>query len=583
MLKLLAVFGCLILTIPAEARPHHFPWDKAGLTQRQAAAHLLNRFTFGPRPGDVDSVVQQGLESWFDGQLMALDPDDEVNRRLQGYPSLRRTDRDINDHYINADQIVNRALKDLHLTRPVDTDPPDVKKTFQEIVHQYAVSHDLHDFNEIRQDLLAQKLIRAVYGRNQLWEVISDFWYNHFNVSITTDARYFVLSYERDIIRPYGLGPFQRFLIATSKHPAMLAYLNNNRSVANADKPTTDELRNHRTTPRRNKRDGLNENYAREVMELHTLGVDGGYAQSDVTEVARALTGWTTLLDGSQRNIRQAIEQGKAQNAVVQGDFLFRPDQHDAGAKRILGHNFAAGGGLEEGEAVLAMLAQHPSTARFVSRKLAVRFVADQPPASLVEHMAATYRSSQGQIREVLWTMVESPEFWAPEARVGKVKSPFELMASSLRALSAEVDPGQPLYGWLDRMGEPLYSYIAPTGYPDRADAWINEGTLTYRINYAFNVATGRIKGVKVNLDPLASPSQPAQQRMEAMAEALMPGKDLEANLPKYKLLAEDPVFLKKMGLLKAPPAPSAKPAPVSDSMGQWVGVLMGSPEFQRR
>lgn len=592
-LSRLVVAGLLIFTwVPQVAEAREFPYKQAGLSKHDAAVHLLNRFSFGPRPGDVEQVMKMGLERWMDRQLVANEPDQDLDARLQAYPALQLSERDMRTQYLQGNQLQDLAVKDGAFPKPPDNQSPDEKKATRAAYMEWAKSHGLHDVGELREDLMAQKLMRALYSRNQLHEVMTDFWFNHFNVNFYSAARSYVLSYERDAIRPRAMGTFYPLLIATAKHPAMLAYLSNAQSVANVDEPTTVEMHSRIKRPRRKGTNGLNENYGREVMELHTLGVDGGYKQHDVTEVARALTGWTIFpMDERQEKERNRILEGRAPGSIVQGDFLFRGEAHDAGAKTILGRHFGPGGGLREGEEVLKMLAEHPSTAHFISKELAIRFVSDNPPESLVRRMADTFRRTHGNTREILRTLVQSPEFWAREARGAKVKSPFELLASSMRALNAEVEPGQPCYYWLDRMGQPLYAYAPPTGYPDKAASWVNSGTLTYRMNYALTLASGRIRGVAVDLNPFGSPGpQTAEQELDRVARILLTGRDIARTLADLRTFVKDPDFPRKVAesaRKKARPGeqpPELQPAHRKPpQLSLVVGILIGSPEFQKR
>jgi uncharacterized protein (DUF1800 family) len=288
-------------------------------------------------------------------------------------------------------------------------------------------------------------------------------------------------------------------LLKTAKAPAMLFYLDNFSSAV--------AIRGD------SGRRGLNENYAREVMELHTLGVDGGYTQADVTEAARVLTGWTVypMNENVQRLItRFSPDQLARRGFVHEGDFLFNANRHDKGEKTVLGHVFPAGGGYEEGVEFLDMLAHHPSTARFTCRKIAVRFVSDDPPQSLVDKMAKTFLAKNGDIRQVLITMVTAPEFWSPAAVREKTKSPFELAIGAVRSLHAEIDQPYPLYTWITRMGEKKYYYQAPTGFPDKGTYWINTGSLLNRMNFGLALAEGQIGGVKVDLIPGRIPGMKA-------------------------------------------------------------------------
>jgi len=582
----------LLLALPALAR--ELPYAKAGLTPREAAAHLLNRFTFGPRPGDVDAVVAQGLDKWLDAQLAAELPETALDKRFQSFRTLAMSDRELATTYVNPGMVAAFANAEGMVLRP-GVDTPDAKKEYREALMAYAKTKGIRPVRELMQELAAQKVLRAVYAENQLREVLTDFWFNHFNVSTTSNpARSHILSYERDVIRPNALGRFSELLFGTAKHPAMLHYLNNAQSVAGANATTTMEgmappkLVERVKNAKKNKKAGLNENYARELMELHTLGVDGGYQQSDVVEVARALTGWTVYPVGPRAaRLLQALEKGKAVGFVQQGEFIFRADAHDAGPKTILGRKFPAGGGLAEGEQVLHMLAQHPSTARFIAKKFAARFVSDTPPPALVDRLAKTFQRTGGSTRALVETLVQSPEFWSADARRAKVKSPLELVASSLRALNADiVKPRQEVYRWLQKMGQPIYAYQAPTGFPDRAQTWINSGTLLNRMNFGLVLASGQLPGVQVDLAPLAAnqANMKADAQLKVVAERLLPGRDLKTTVKDLTPLVSDPNYVQRVGekaRAADQDAPIVTKAP--SQLAQVVGILLGSPEFQRR
>jgi uncharacterized protein (DUF1800 family) len=325
----------------------------------------------------------------------------------------------------------------------------------------------------VARDLTEGKLLRAVYSNRQLDEVLTDFWFNHFNIYLDKGAdRYLVTEYERDVIRPHVLGKFKDLLEATAKSPAMLFYLDNWQSVG----PDAPQARGKKGGPR-----GLNENYGRELLELHTLGVDGGYTQADVTEAARCFTGWTIVQP--QRG----------------GAFAFNQRVHDDGEKTFLGVKIAKGGGISDGEKVLDMVAHHAATARFIAKKLAMRFVADDPPASLVERMAETFRRTDGDLRAVMKTMLESKEFFSQGAYLGKLKSPLEVVASAVRAVSGEVDYAFPLANQVAELGEPLYRKQEPTGYSNSSKEWLNSGGLLARMNFALQLADNKIPGVRVD------------------------------------------------------------------------------------
>jgi len=334
----------------------------------------------------------------------------------------------------------------------------------------------------VARDLSEAKILRAVYSNRQLDEVLADFWYNHFNIYLEKGAdRYLVTGYERDEIRPHVLGKFRDLLEATAKSPAMLFYLDNWQSVGpNAPQP--------RNPNGKQARRGLNENYGRELLELHTLGVDGGYTQKDVTEVARCFTGWT---------INQPQRGGK---------FTFNPRLHDNGTKTVLGVEIPAGGGESDGEKVLDIVAHHPSTAHFISSKLAQRFVADDPPPALVDRMAQAFLKSDGDIREVLRTMMASKEFWSVGAYRSKMKSPLEMVASAVRAVNGDVDFASALVNQVAQLGEPLYRKQEPTGYSNSSAEWVNTAGLLARMNFALQLADNKVPGVKVEVASAAGP-----------------------------------------------------------------------------
>jgi uncharacterized protein (DUF1800 family) len=331
----------------------------------------------------------------------------------------------------------------------------------------------LNPVRVVADDLQENKLLRATYSNRQLDELLVDFWFNHFNVFLQKGAdRYLVTSYERDVIRPHVLGKFHDLLLATAESPAMMFYLDNWQSVS----PTLPQ--------REGKRRGLNENYARELLELHTLGVDGGYSQHDVVEVARCFTGWT--IAGPRKG----------------GGFEYNDRVHDKGQKVVLGHVIAAGGGMSDGLKVLEILAKQKATAHFISKELAVRFVSDNPPESLVARMAKTFEKKDGDLREVMRTMLRSPEFWSPEAYRAKVKTPFEAMVSSLRLTGANVESTVALANELRKEGEPLYGKLEPTGYSNANAEWVSSAGLLERMNFGLALAGDKVAGVHIGTAP---------------------------------------------------------------------------------
>ncbi len=654
---------------PEAQRPSlTLPWKEAGLTERQAAAHLLNRFGFGPRPGEIDQVVAIGLGRWFERQLAAGIPDPNLEARLRDLPALAMSETDMVRVYRNPGQVLAEARRvgvitqeelvaargdkilqrryeqqaekpgadDATMATPavrraaaVTAAPtgagadagtmvrPEVRARILEFARQRGYRPE----RQLQQQLLAQKLLRAAEAQNQLQEVMTDFWFNHFNVSVTNgQARPYVLAYERDAIRPAALRTVRDLLEATARHPAMLYYLNNAESTASPDAPTLmgDEMPSLQAQQQADRRfgigppppvkrpgqargRGLNENYARELMELHTLGVDGGYTQKDVVEVARAFSGWTVLPSGPAREaVEKRLEKVRRYGGLgfrEDGDFLFRADMHDDGPKAILGYHLPPGRGIEDGETVLDLLASRRATARHLSTQLAVRFVSDSPPPALVDRLTATYERTGGDVRELLRTLVQSPELWSREAVAAKVKSPFELAVSAVRVSGAHVENPRPILNWVARMGQPLYAYQAPTGYPDRADSWVNTGSLLNRMNFGLQLASQRIAGVEIDLQGLHEGREP-ESRDEALgvyAALLLPGRDLGTTMKLLTPMLADPVLVHRVdaaapgaapavlaALAEEGPAPRRQqhlPTPVE----QVVGLILGSPEFQRR
>ncbi|MBI3262712.1 MAG: DUF1800 domain-containing protein, partial [Acidobacteria bacterium] len=388
---------------------------------------------------------------------------------------------------------------------------------------------------EVLFEISEQKLVRAVESERQLQEVLVDFWFNHFNVFAGKgQVRSMLTSYERDTIRPHVFGKFRDLLGASAQAPAMLFYLDNWQSADPKMAERLDNVRRSQVVPRRPR--GLNENYARELLELHTLGVDGGYTQKDVQEVARAFTGWTI----------DRPAQG--------GGFRFEPRMHDNDDKVVLGHPIKAGGGMRDGEQVLDILARHPSTAKFIATKLARRFISDSPPTSLVDRAADAFRRTDGDLREVVRTIITSPEFFAAEAYRAKVKTPFEFVTSALRTTGAQVTNGRPVLQALREMGMPLYGCQPPTGYSDNADAWVNTGALLHRMNFALALAGHRLRGTSVNLErTLGAGSAP---NAEPLVQQILMGDVSDSTR----------ATLKK-----------------STEIGQMAALALGAPEFQKK
>jgi len=592
-----------------------FPYKKAGLTERQAAAHLLNRFTYGTTPGDVDKVVKMGLEKWFMQQLDGNLPDDSLNQVLNKYEALKLSNKEIVARYPKNAAVLRMAVRD----GVVDKDSVKIdRKEYREVLQKYLQQHGLKPEQELIRQVFNQKVLRAAFSKNQLKEVLTDFWFNHFNVSLTKNqSAQFIANYERDAIRPNVTGNFDALLLATAKSPAMLYYLDNFSSTGiNVQKPRA-LMRNAANKQPLKKANGLNENYAREVMELHTLGVDGGYTQQDVTQAAKILTGWTVYpmgaygnADAIQKLVDNIGEAGLKQRGFVhEGDFLFTPNRHDNGEKVVLGKTFAANG-YKEGVDLLEMFAHHPSTAKFITKKLAIRFVNDNPPQSLLDKMAKTFTQTEGNIRQVLIAMVSSPEFWSANALREKTKSPFELVISSARALNARIDQPLQLYNWANKMGQRLYAYQAPTGFPDRSQYWINSGALLNRMNFGLAMATGRVPGVRVDLAALNNNHEPEspEAALATYGKLLMPERNLSQTIKQLTPMLGEKELVNKVEAAAAKTPQVSKDEEMdteinnvakkgkgkgraaqttangnNSMLAQVVGVILGSPEFQRK
>jgi uncharacterized protein (DUF1800 family) len=504
-----------------------FAASESARSSDAAIVHVLNRIAFGPREGDVERVRAMGVDRYIDQQLHPERlPDSAMAARLSGLSSIGMSSREIAEAYERPQLEARRARKNEE--KAGQTDQPKLPDPLQQKANNVIV------------ELSEQKVLRAIYSERQLQEVLTDFWFNHFNVDARKGRDRFLLTeYERETIRPRVLGKFRDLLGATAKSPAMLFYLDNWMS-ADPNGPHLEMLPPQvvrgpfggRTlmprAPRpqaqtKNAPRGLNENYGRELMELHTLGVDGGYTQKDVTEVARAFTGWTI------------------DNPRLGGGFRFNPRFHDPGPKVVLGHVIKAGG-ESDGEQVLDILAKQPATARFIATKLARRFVSDTPPPALVDRAAARFRATDGDLREVVRTILSSPEFLAPEAYRAKVKTPFEFVVSAARAVGADVQEALPLVRQLQQLGMPLYQCQPPTGYKDTADTWMNTGALISRMNFALTLAGNRLRGVSV---------------------ASLPTAD--------QILSGDLSETTRATIAKAADAP------------QMAALTLGAPEFQRR
>ena len=461
----------------------------------RAAVHLLNRIGFGPRPGDVSRVLETGLERYIRDQLDAP-ADPELDSRLRRLVTL--------------------------------------EYPISQVLALYEA--DPRSIGVILDELNTAKVIRAVHAQSQLQEVLVDFWFNHFNVYVQDGfARYSTAAYERDAIRPHALGRFRDLLGATAGHPAMLFFLDNylSRGAATA---------NGRVVR------GLNENYGRELLELHTVGVDAGYTQEHVVDAARCFTGW-------------GID-----NLGTSGRFAYRQQSHDTGPKSVFGLDISAGGGKDDGDKLIDYLASHPKTALFVARRLAQRFVSDDPPPRVVARAAGAFLSSGGDIREVMRAILGSAEFWAEAFGAGKPKTPLEFVASALRAVDAQVSSARAAAASLQNMGMPLYSCLPPTGYSNRGADWLNPSSHLYRMNFALDLAAGAVAGVSADVRGLVRRMGGDPESARSVASAI-----------------SGEIFGK--GLSRATLDAASRVAPgVSVSVASRVaGLCLASPEMQAR
>ena len=532
--------------------------DHRELAADEQILHALSRLTFGGRPGDAQRVRSAGLDKWVDDQLHPERIENvAIERFLSRFSALQQDEIALLTDF-RVDRTERRMARE-----PGDTTP----------MRRQMGRRSMEDEEITRGAVVAQlqsaRVARAIASNRQLEEVMTDFWLNHFNIFAQKGPPqpYYLVDYEKSAIRPNVFGKFRDLLAAVAKSPAMLFYLDNSRSMADSNSRRLEPVdrRRGRGSPRRPqperqpqlqrlRQGGLNENYGRELLELHTLGVDGGYTQQDVIGVARALTGWT---------IRPAAQGG---------GFIFRPLLHDAGEKLVLGHRLRADRGIEDGEQVLDMLAKHPATARHIARKLATRFVSDSPPPALVDEAATVFLRTDGDIREVVRTIITSNEFYSRGAYRSKVKSPFEVVVSALRAMNAQPDETPRTARTIARLGQPIYGHQAPNGYPETGDAWMNAGAILNRINFGIAAAANRLPGADVRAIPGLESlrTAPREQQADAIA-ALLLGGSVSAETRAILISGENP--------LQRPDQETPRLAGIA----QIVGLALGSPEFQRR
>jgi uncharacterized protein (DUF1800 family) len=529
----------VVLTVLSPAgRGRPTPQASVGpvLSARDSALHALNRLAYGPRPGEVDRLAAAGVMRWVDAQLDPERLDDRARGEWERLPVLRYDRAALAQVYADAE----RERRDAQRAPMTMTDSAPA------LGPQGRLGRTLAD------QYVDLALLRAAFSERQLYEVIVDFWTNHFNVLFAKGADRFLLpDYIEHTIRPHAVGRFADLLVATAESPAMLFYLDNWESVAPGSEPPgrrfgfvpTDAAR--RAALARMPR-GVNENYARELLELHTLGVDGGYTQQDVINVARIFTGWS--IERPQRG----------------GGFQFHDWAHDFGSKVVLGLRFPAGHGQDEGVRLLRWLATEPATMHHVSRELCQRLVRDDPPDGCVDDAVMAWQRSGGEIRAVLRAIVHGQDFWAPANLGAKVKTPLAFLVSALRVTGAQPDTSLRLAQVVARLGEPLFMHAAPDGYPDSAGAWMNSGALFDRMNIAMALAADRLPGARVALDRLLGAPQDPAALVAAVDTTVLAGT-MTANTTR--------VIQDEIGSVLNPIAARALA----------VGLAMGGPEFQRK
>ena len=588
------------------------------LTEEQRILHILNRLGFGARPGDVERVKALGLENYITSQLNPDKISDSLAEgKIKDLQTLTMTTAQLYEKYPQPGQLLRQLqrkgelpaelgaarqnqrqanasqnqspnssspttemAKDDKAPSPNPDQPPRNNEEYRRAIREYYMQNGLQQPQRIVAELQASRILRAVYSERQLQEVLVDFWTNHFNVFAAKGAdRWLLTSYDRDTIRPHTMGKFYDLLLATAQSPAMLFYLDNFQSVS----PNTPQGPLAQRLGGQRQRRGINENYARELMELHTLGVDGGYTQKDVQEVARCFTGWTIFAPRGGA-AAQAIMDGPRAERLREnaGKFFFNARAHDDGEKMVLGQKIPAGGGMKDGLMVLDILVHHPSTAKYIATKLARHFVTDTPSTALVDRIAAAFTKSDGDIRETLKAIFSSPEFNSPEAYRAKIKRPFELAISAIRTLGAETNGGPQLHQWIARMGEPLYMYQTPNGYSDAAESWVNTGGLLERLNFGLALASNRIPGTRVDLkrfetDATNNHAADNARIMDRFLNVIV-GGDISPKTRETLLKQLD-----QPNASMAQPAETAVTRTNDDPGTRIVGLILGSPEFQRQ
>ncbi len=625
------------------------------LTEEQKILHALNRLGFGARPGDVERVKTLGLNKYIDGQLNPDSITDSIaDSKVKNLEVFNMSTAEVFAKYPNPGALL-RQLEGSKNNQAQNNPNADQQMTDkdrrerQAKLRDYYLKYDLRPANQLIPQITANRVLRGVYSEKQLQEVMVDFWQNHFNVFAGKAAvRWYIPSYERDVLRKNALGNFKDLVIGTAQHPAMLFYLDNFESISpkapmnnnrNADRlqkmmqnggTLTPQMRerikqnrgitdaqldqrlkqlkdNPQANQQRQKR-GINENYARELMELHTLGVDGGYTQQDIIEVAKCFTGWTIA---DPRGYRKAaaddikVKENKHLNRLQRqagipddlesGEFYFNKNWHEGGAKIFLGQTINEGG-IKDGLKVIDILVSQPATARFIARKLAVKFVNDNPDDDLVGRVAKVFLDSKGDIKTTLKALFTDKEFYAPENYRAKIKTPFELAVSAIRTIGADTNSSGAILAMLNKLGEVPYGYQAPTGYPDTAEDWVNAGALLERLNFSVALASNQIPGTKTDLKLFEGKDKAAildKTIAVILDNEISPGtratlvKQIEQPLPDVKSPDEVEDDLEvpnmrqqgnRMNRQARLLAPSGNP-----EVFKIVSLVLGTPEFQRQ
>ena len=536
----------------------------ADSAERARVVHVLNRLGYGPRPGDVDRVLATGLDRYIEQQLHHERIDDRaLERSLKGFEILTLSKSDLHQIYQN-DRMLRRRAQEARGSDSTGDRARELESTLRESRAR---------IRSLAGEMQQLVVVRATLSERQLHEVLVDFWTNHFNVFLAKGpTRFLMRSHIEDVIRLHAMGSFEELLIATAQSPAMLVYLDNAHSVAPGSRPPELERAHRRLAMgqlRFNRRPigslqmnnigaqaerlrvleerlpkGLNENYARELLELHTLGVDGGYTQDDVIGVARILTGWSVR--------------------ILDGEFVFNEWAHDDGDKLVMGHRFPRGRAMEEGVELLRMLASHPATMRHVSQKLCERFVADDPPLECVDASVREWKRTNGDIPSIVSGIIGSPVFWMEEYGATKMKTPLEFVVSSVRALGATPTVTTSLAAMVGRLGQPIYLQQPPTGYPETQESWVSSGALLDRVNLALRFVSGRMQGTDLNLDVVAAVTTDVDALVERVNQNLLHGNAVPNTLDVMHQQA------------------STASSPV-EARALVIALALGSPEFQRQ